>query len=179
MILPPAAPESESLSSIVEAAGSVAQVIVAIVAVGLALWALRIERDSVFVDRILAGLVDVLVQAREVQERYRALFGVHASKEAKLAARMAWLRERERVGMILADYATMFDEVQPVADAWEKVEAEEDSHVANQNLKMDDGPCRAAIHKYGVVHSEFATVVAGIVPKLRKRKKRFKFFRQK
>jgi len=150
------------------AIATVAQVIVAAVALYLAFRANRLNKDALFMQRIIAELFDIVALARKVKVSYVRMFDPFDTPQSKNDARATWLKIREEVAERLAEIRQMFSEVGVVVDAWSKLEEEEDTHIMGAVLKIDDPHVIAdATKRYSRTHEAFIQELGKLVRTLR------------
>lgn len=149
--------------------GSVAQIILAIVAVYLAYTANKLNKESLFMQRILVELFEIVTLARKVKGLYVRMFDPFDSVRDKYAARSEWLKAREEVEERLAEIKCMFSELGVAEKAWQRVADTEDSHVNGDALKIPDkGSISEVTHKYAREHDAFVREVGRLVRTLRR-----------
>lgn len=157
-----------SVLEIISAVGSIAQVVIATVALFLAYKANRLNKDSVFAQRVIQELFDIITMAREVQTSYTQLFNKFGSKKAKVEMRTAWVQKREQVATRIAEIATIFPEVKQTEAAWEELEQVEDTHIFTDALVVTDASaCDDAKTRYERVHATFIETVSQLIRKMR------------
>lgn len=159
---------TESTFNWIQAVGVGAQVITAIVAVLLAYRANQLNKESLFLQRVIAELFEILMLARGVSDCYTRLFGSFPTIKEKQEARTKWLEERERVSVRLRDISQMLPEIATAAEAWVKVEEEEDSHARSDGKKIADAKIAdEAKKRYERTHKEFVTTMATLMKSIR------------
>jgi hypothetical protein len=145
----------------IAAVGSVAQAVVAVLAVYLAYRANAVARGAHVVERVVQKLFDVHAHASQVREAYHSLFGVFSSGQDKINARISWVEEREEVAVQLGRLAALFPALHDVRDQWRALEQEEDSHILTDSpAACPDTAARNAKRRYDDLHDAFcATLV--------------------
>ena len=160
---------SEATFTWIQAVGVLAQVVTAIVAIVLAYRANQLNKESLFLERIISELFDILISARAVNDCYVRLFGSFPTVKEKQEARSQWLKERERVSVRLREISQLLPEIETAAKAWAKLEEEEDTHARGDGKKIADAKVAdEAKKRYERAHSEFVTSMATLMKSLRR-----------
>lgn len=112
----------------IAAAGTVAQVVVAVAAVYVASRANKIAHEATFVQRAIDELVDLRTEAQKIHLLYRRLFEPFSDRDAKVAARNEWVRSRDALSLHLEYVICAFPELETLRKPWQELDEEEDSH---------------------------------------------------
>lgn len=149
----------------VTALGAVGQVVVAVFAVKFARGANRINKMAFLQQRLAADLSEALKTGRHARARHRALFRKFKSASAKTQARSLWLAANEELAEHLSDLAKIDARIDPVKEAWAKVDAQ-DTLVRDDKLACTDIEKAAALRKYDEAHAGFRTALATAIRRL-------------
>lgn len=151
------------------AVGTVAQVVVAVVALYLAYRANRLNKDALFMERMVAELFEIVTLARRVKGLYARMFDPFEDVEEKVAARSAWLKAREEIDERLAEIQCMFSEVSVAAKAWEVLAGNEDTHIMSDALTIAKKDSVVEVtQRYAREHDVFVQEVGKLMRTLRR-----------
>ena len=140
----------------VQAAGSVAQVVTAIVALYFAYKAVRSNRDAIFIQSIVSNMFEIVTKARVVRRRYLLLLDAFQDGASRDAARDAWLASRDEVSALLHEVSQLLPEIRPAYQSWLELEREEHHHIlATSHAAASARTTREATERYGRVHEAF------------------------
>jgi hypothetical protein len=147
---------------------TVAQVIIALVAIYLAGKANYLNKEAHFLQRIISELFEILTLARKVKASYLRMFDPFDSLDDKRTARTAWLQAREAVEERLVEIHHMFPEVDGALQAWKGLEEVEDTHAMSDVLTIGNQSMGDATTKYSRSHRAFLAKVGTLMKTIRK-----------